>query len=72
MDYKTLFSEIPQFDGTVPMEMLNFFPNLRFKKVISVLTEMKAIQFADELVRLGSDFMDQYEDPLIHRQNEQI
>ena len=72
LDYKTLFSEIPQFDGTVPMEMLNFFPNLRFKKVISVLTEMKAIQFADELVRLGSDFMDQYEDPLIHRQNEQI
>lgn len=26
----------------------------------------------DELVRLGADFMDKYEDPLIHRQNEQI
>ena len=72
LDYKTLFSDVPQFDGTVPMELLNFFPNLRFKKAISVMTETKSIQFADELVRLGNEFMDQYENPLIHRQNEQI
>lgn len=72
LDYRTLFPEYPQFDPTVPMEILNFFPGLHFKKVISVLTEIKAIQFADEAVRLGPDFMDNYEDPLIHRQNEQI
>ncbi|MCR5753623.1 MAG: alpha-2,8-polysialyltransferase family protein [Acetatifactor sp.] len=72
LDYATLFAEYPQFDATVPMEMLNFFPGLRFKKVVGVLTEMKAIGFADEVVRLGADFMDRYEDPLIHRQNEQI
>lgn len=72
LDYRKLFSEYPQFDATVPMEMLNFFPKLRFQKVVAVLTEIKAIQFADEVVRLGEDFMDAYEDPLIHRQNEQI
>jgi hypothetical protein len=72
LDYRKLFAEYPQFDATVPMEMLNFFPGLRFKKVVAVLTEVKAIQFADEAVRLGPDFMDKYEDPLIHRQNEQI
>lgn len=72
LDYRTLFSEYPQFDATVPMEILNFLPGLHFKKVISVLTEIKAIQFADETVRLGPDFMDAYEDSLIHRQNEQI
>lgn len=72
LDYRTLFAEYPQFDATVPMEMLGYFPGLRFKKVVGVLTEMKAIQFADEVVRLGEDFMDAYEDPLIHRQNEQI
>ena len=72
LDYRKLFSEYPQFDPTVPMEMLNFFPGLRFKKVISVLTEIRAIQFADETVRLGPDFLDKYEDPKIHRQNEQI
>lgn len=72
LDYRKLFPQYPQFDATVPMEMLNFFPGLRFKKVVAVLTEIKAIQFADEVVRLGEDFMDKYEDPLIHRQNEQI
>lgn len=72
LDYRRLFGDYPQFDATVPMEMLNFFPGLRFKKVVAVLTEIKAIQFADEAVRLGPDFMDAYEDPLIHRQNEQI
>lgn len=72
LDYRKLFPEFPQFDSTVPMEMLNFFPGLRFRKVISVFTEDKAIQFADETVRLGPDFMDKYEDPAVHRQNEQI
>ena len=72
LDYRKLFPEYPQFDATVPMEMLNFFPGLRFRKVVAVLTEIKAIQFADEVVRLGESFMDAYEDPLIHRQNEQI
>lgn len=72
LDYRRLFADYPQFDATVPMEMLNFFPGLRFRKVVAVLTEVKAIRFADEVVRLGEDFMDRYEDPLIHRQNEQI
>lgn len=72
LNYREVFPEYPQFDPTVPMEMLNFFPGLRFKKVVAVLTEIKAIQFADEVVRLGEDFMDAYEDPLVHRQNEQI
>lgn len=72
LDYRELFGEYPQFDATVPMELLNFFPGLHFKKVVAVLTEIKAIRFADEAVRLGEDFMDAYEDPLIHRQNEQI
>ena len=72
LDYKTLFSEYPQFDATVPMEILNFIHGVRFKKAIGVLTEMKAITFADEAIRLGADFMDAYEEPSIHRQNEYI
>ena len=40
--------------------------------MVAVLTEIKAIRFADEVVRLGEDFMDVYEEPMIHRQNEQI
>lgn len=72
LDYRKLFPQYPQFDATVPMEVLNYFPNLHFKKAVTVLTEIKAIQFADQVDRLGEDFMDLYEDPLIHRQNEQV
>ena len=72
LDYRSLFSEYPQFDATVPMEMLNFFPDFGFDKVVAVLTEVGAIHFADEVIRLGEDFMDRYENPAVHRQNEQI
>lgn len=70
LDYKKEFPDVPSFDSTVPMEMLNFFPNLHFKKVVGVFTEMRAIEFADEVERLGPDFMDRYEAPEAHRFNE--
>ena len=72
MDYEKEFPNYLLIDRTVPMEMLNFFPGLIFKKVVGVLTEVRNLQFAEECVRLGPDFMDKYEDPLVHRQNEQI
>lgn len=68
LDYRTLFAEYEQFDGEIPMEVLNLFPDFRVKKVISVLTEVKAIQFADETVMLGPAFLDRYEDPAKHAQ----
>ena len=72
LDYRKEFPEYTIIDKTVPMEMLNFFPGLKFKKVVGVLTEVRNLDFAEECVRLGPDFMDRYENPLIHRQNEQI
>ncbi len=72
LDYKKVFPDYPMFDATMPMEMLNFFPNLHFDQVVTVFTDLKGIQFADKLVRLGDEFMDQYEDPEIHNQNKRI
>ncbi len=72
LDYRKLFAQYPQFDAAIPMEILNFFPNLRFKKAVVVFTEVKGIAFADEVVYLGADFMDAYEEPAVHRPNEQI
>lgn len=66
LNYREIFAEYPQFDSTVPMELLNFFPGLHFKKVVGVLTETTGIRFADEAVRLGPDFLDKYEDPVKH------
>lgn len=72
LDYYKVFPGYPIIDGTVPMEMLNFFEDLKFSKVVSVYTEMTAVKFAKEIVVLGDDFMDRYEDPLLHRFEEQI
>lgn len=72
LDYNTLFGEYFRIDRTVPMEMLNFIPGAHFDRLISVLTETAAIGFAIEKIKLGPDFMDDYEAPHIHRQNEQI
>ncbi len=72
LDYQTLFAEYPQFDRTVPMEMLNFLEGFHVKKIVSVFTELDEIQFADELIRLGPDFMDQYEPREMHDQGDLI
>ena len=69
LDYPTVFAEYKQFDRTVPMEILNFFEDIRFDKVVSVYTQLDAVKFAKEKVFLGHDFMDKYEDPEIHRKN---
>lgn len=72
LDYRGLFPEHIVLDGKFPMEILNYVEGLVFDKVISVFTVPSAIQFAKEKVFLGEDFMDKYESPEIHRQNEQI
>ncbi len=72
LDYSRVFPGYPMFDAAMPMEMLNFFPNLHFEQVVTVFTDLKGIRFADKLVRLGDEFMDKYEDPEIHNQNKRI
>lgn len=72
LDYPSQFPDILQFEGKIPMEILNFFEDVHFKKVVSVFTELGSIEFADEKERLGRYFMDKYENPEIHNQNEKI
>lgn len=72
LDYTKEFSQHIVLDGKFPMEILNFIPNLKVRRAVSVLTVPKGIQFAEEILFLGEDFMDRYEEPSLHRQNEQI
>lgn len=72
LDYEKLFPEHIVLDSKFPMEILNYVEGLIFDKVISVFTVTDAIKFAREKIFLGEDFMDKYETPEIHRQNEQI
>lgn len=72
LDYRKDFSQYSLFDPKLPMEVLNFFEGIHFNKVVSVYTELNAIKFADEKIRLDHDFMDKYEDPSVHRHNDKI
>lgn len=72
LDYTKIFPEHILIDRTVPMEMLNFFENCQVDLALSVLTNTEGIKFAKEIKMLGPDFLDAYEAPEIHRQNEKI
>ncbi len=73
LDYDTEdFADCIIIRGRFPMEMMNYYEELHMDKVVSILTVVDGIEFADEKIMLGNDFMDRYEAPEIHRQNEQI
>jgi len=66
------FNDCIVIKGRFPMELMNYFPKLHMDLALSIFTVVDSIEFADEKIKLGCDFMDRYEDPSIHRQNEQI
>lgn len=72
LDYEKEFSQYTVLQKEMPMEILNFLKGVSFDELYAVLTVIDGIQFAKKKVRLGPDFMDKYEEPMIHRQNEQI
>ncbi len=71
LDYASLFPEHIVLKGRFPMEVLNHLP-VSFDRVVSVFTVPDAIRFAGKKIFLGEDFMDRYEPPEVHRQNEAI
>ena len=72
LDYSEKFPGYWVFDRTLPMEMFKLFKEVHFKKVVGVYTQLGMIDFADEKIMLGHDFMDNYEDPDVHRKGEKV
>ena len=66
------FKDCVVIRGRFPMEIMNYFPELHVDTVVSIFTVVDAIKFADKKILLGNDFMDKYEDPALHRQNDVI
>ena len=69
VDYEEVFPNAVIIRERFPMEVMNDIPGLEVQKLISVITQVKAIRFAKEIEFLGFDFLDLYEDPEIHRKN---
>lgn len=67
LDYEKEFPDSVVIKDRFPMEVMNDIPGLKVSKLISVITQVNGVRFADEIVYLGLNFLDKYEDPTIHR-----
>ncbi len=72
LDYEAAFPGISVVRDKFPMEVLGDIEGFKVDKVISVITQMDNVYFAKEIVYLGLDFLDKYEDPAIHRKTENL
>lgn len=73
LEYDKTFKECTTIKGRFPVEVLNFIEGVHFAKVISVFTTaIDTIDFADEKINLGADFLDKYEAPEKHHFNDKI
>ena len=70
LDYEKEFPDTIVIRGRFPMEVMNDIPGLQVDKLVSVITQIDNIRFAKDIVYLGLDFLDKYEDPAIHRKME--
>ena len=68
--YRDRYPGIHILTGRFPMEALDDLASFRIRKLVSVITQVDDVRFAQEMEYLGSDFLDAYEDPAIHRKME--
>ncbi|MCR5596342.1 MAG: glycosyltransferase family 52 protein [Lachnospiraceae bacterium] len=67
VDYEKEFPECITIKGRFPMEVMNDIKDFKVDKIVSVITQVDNVRFADSIEYLGLDFLDKYEDPRIHR-----
>ena len=70
LDYEKEFPETIVIKDRFPMEVLGDITGFCVDKIISVITQMDNTYWAKEIVYLGLDFLDKYENPEIHRKTE--
>lgn len=70
LDYEKEFPGVCVVKDRFPMEVLGDIDGFKVDKLVSVITQVENVYFADKIVYLGLDFLDKYEDPSIHRKTE--
>ena len=76
LDYGSLFAkkypDVYVLKGRFPMEVLRDLEGFRIAKLVSVITQVDGMDFAESTDYLGLDFLDKYEDPAVHRKMEKL
>lgn len=70
LNYEEAFPDAFVLKGKFPMEVIDDIDDLKVEKLVSVITQVDKVKFADEIEYLGMDFLDGYEDPSVHRKME--
>lgn len=70
LDYASEFPGVVVVRDRFPMEVLGDIAGFKVDKLISVITQVENVYFAKDIVYLGLDFLDKYEDPSVHRKTE--
>jgi len=72
VDYSEEFADAIILKGRFPMEVINDINGLKVEKLISVVTQVDNVRFANTIEYLGLDFLDKYEAPEVHRKMEAL
>ena len=76
LDYVSAFTEkypdVYVLMGRFPMEVLRDLEGFRIAKLVSVITQVDGMDFAESTDYLGLDLLDLYEDPAVHRKMEKL
>ena len=76
LDYVAFFAkkcpDVYVLKGSFPMEVLKDLEGFRIAKLVSVITQVDGMDFAESTDYLGLDFLDKYEDPAVHRKMEKL
>ena len=72
LDYEKEFPGVIVIRSRFPMEVMNDIEGFSVDKLISVITQVDNVNFAEHIIYLGLDFLDRYEDPAIHRKMEML
>ena len=73
LDYESVFPEHVVFKGRYPMEVMKHIPGVHFHRGVAVFTHaIDNMDFVDEKLLLGAEFMDNYENGEKYRFNDNI
>lgn len=73
LDYEKAFPEHIVLKGRYPLEVMKFIPGIHFDRAVAIFTQaMENMEFVEEKLYLGADFMEHYQEAGKYRYNDKI
>ncbi|MGN0431376.1 MAG: lipooligosaccharide sialyltransferase [Lachnospiraceae bacterium] len=73
LDYEKVFPQHIVLKGRYPLEVMKYIPGVHFHRAVAIFTQaMENMDFVEEKLYLGADFMERYQEAGKYRYNEKI